>query len=113
MHRNEKDQFPDGLFGNSAGRPRSSCNRLGQAFIAALCADWIENGAAVIAQVRREQPAAYLKMVWSLLPRQPNIKEDNLFDGVTDEELADFIAFARHALRTLEGGDSEPGSAAQ
>jgi hypothetical protein len=113
MHRNEKSQFPHDQSGITAGRPRGSCNRLGQAFIAALRADWIENGAAVIEQVRLEQPAAYLKMAWSLLPKQTDIKEDNVFDGLTDEELADIIAYVRRALSTLEGSDSGPDSAAQ
>jgi hypothetical protein len=113
MHRNEKGQFPDDQSGIAAGRPRGSCNRRGHALIAALCADWIENGAAVIEQVRLEQPAAYLKVVWSLLPKQPDIKEDNLFDGVTDEELADILSYVQRALGTLAGGDGGPDSAAQ
>lgn len=113
MHRNEKGRFPDDQSGITAGRPRGSCKSLGQAFIAALCADWIDNGAAVIEQVRLEQPAAYLKMAWSLLPKQSDIKEDNAFDGITDEELANMIAYVRGALRDLKGGDSGPNSAAQ
>jgi hypothetical protein len=111
MHLNAKDQFPGSQNGITAGRPRGSCNRLGQAFIAVLCADWIENGAAVIEQVRLEQPAAYLKMVWSLVPKQSDIKEDNAFDGISDEELADIIAYIQRALE--EEGDSGPGSATQ
>ena len=51
-------------------------------------------------------------MVWSLLPKQSDIKEENVFDGITDEELADIIAYIQRAL-ALEGGDGGPGPATQ
>jgi hypothetical protein len=111
MHRNEKGQFPKGQSGNGAGRPRGSRNKLGEAFIAELCADWTANGAAVIEQVRKEQPAAYLKIVAWLVPKELEI-EDGPFDGFTDEELANLVACARNALGIPEEGDSGPGSAA-
>jgi hypothetical protein len=50
-------------------------------------------------------------MVWSLVPKQSDIKEDNAFDGISDEELADIIAYIQRALE--EEGDSGPGSATQ
>jgi hypothetical protein len=111
MHGNEKSQFPKSQSGNGAGRPRGSRDKLGQAFITQLYADWIANGAAVIEQVRIEQPAAYLKIVASLFPEQLEV-EDDIFDGVTDEELAALIAYAQNALGIPEEGDSGPDSAA-
>jgi hypothetical protein len=91
-------RWPPGQSGNPAGRPRGSRNKLGEAFITELYADWIAHGAKVIATVRDEEPAAYLKIVASLLPKQLEIK-DNMFDGVADEELAAVLAYVRDALR--------------
>ena len=112
MHGAEKGQFSNGQSGYPAGTPRGSCDKLAARFISELYADWIANGAAVIEQVRIEQPAAYLKIVASLFPKQLVEAEHDIFDGVSDEELEACMAYVRNALRTAEGGDGGPDSAA-
>jgi hypothetical protein len=92
----EKGQFLDG-HPKLGGRRRGSRNKLGEAFIAALYADWKEHGEKVIAEVRAARPAAYLKVVASLLPKQVEIKDD-MFDDLTDEQLAFLIRYTRTAL---------------
>src|SRR4051794_11786331 len=62
------------------GRRAGSQNKLGQTFIADLCSDWIEHGVEAIKNVRENKPEAYLRVVASLLPKQPEIQE-NVFDG--------------------------------
>jgi hypothetical protein len=60
------------LTGNNGGpgRKTGSRNKLGEAFVADLRADWEQHGPAVIEQVRKAEPAAYLRVVASLMPRQ-------------------------------------------
>src|SRR5262245_29391641 len=68
------------------GRPKGSRNKLGEHFISALAEDFAQHGAAVIERVRIEQPAVYVKVVASLLPKDVNLNVNNL-DNLTDEQL--------------------------
>ena len=100
-----------GQSGNPAGRPKGSRNKLGEDFVRALQEDFTEHGKSVIATVRAEKPADYLKVVASLLPKQVEIKE-GAFDGVSDEQLAALVAAARSALGTFEQGAGRDDAAA-
>lgn len=95
--------FQPGQSGNPAGRAKGSRNKLGEDFVLKLQADFEENGKAVIAKVREEKPAEYLKVVASLLPKQVEIRE-GAFDGVDDEQLAALVAAARSALCVAGSG---------
>src|SRR5688500_18442363 len=86
---------------NPAGRPKGSRNKLGEDFIQALQADFQEHGRDVIARVREEKPADYMKVVASLLPKEFNLNASVLTD-LTDDELAEFLAAIRSAKA---GGD--------
>ena len=52
------------------GRKPGSRNKLGEAFIEALSADFEQHGEAVIAAVRIEKPNQYLKVIASILPKE-------------------------------------------
>jgi hypothetical protein len=78
-------QFQKGNPGG--GRPLGSRNRLSEVAIALLGRDFSEHGEEVIKQVRTEEPATYLKIVASLLPRQVMIEKTSPFSDLTDEEL--------------------------
>jgi hypothetical protein len=103
--RDERGHFLPG----QGGRRLGSRNKPGDVFIADLYADWIEHGVDAIDKVRVNKPEAYLKVVASLLPKQLEIRE-NAFDGLTDDQLASIIAFARSALGICE--NSGPGASA-
>jgi hypothetical protein len=92
-----------GQSGNPAGRPRGSRNKLGEAFLADLYADWQANGIAVIEAVREQKPDVYLKVVASILPHQLEIK-DGPFDGISDEQLSAILAFTCNALGIADEG---------
>ena len=55
--------FQPGQSGNPAGRSKGSRNKLGQAFLDALVADFEQHGADVIVSVRETLPHVYLKVV--------------------------------------------------
>jgi hypothetical protein len=68
------------------GRRKGSRNRLGEAFVADLLADWQEFGPAAITAVRRNRPADYLKVIASILPKDLHIKT-GVYDDLTDADL--------------------------
>jgi hypothetical protein len=84
------------------GRPKGSRNKLGEHFIAALCADFEEHGASVIERVREDDPAVYLRVVAQIVP-QTVLVSDARLDDLTDDELAVYLAAVREALRVREG----------
>lgn len=91
-HENTRAKREDGLpvgrpfeKGN-AGRPKGSRNKLGEAFLADMLANWEVNGAETIEQVRIEKPDQYLKVVASILPKELNIQINEL-DELNDEQL--------------------------
>src|SRR5215210_5488649 len=83
-HRGLKEAWKAGQSGNPAGRPKGSRNKLGEDFIAALYADFQEHGPATIERAREQDPAAYLRIIAGLLPKE--VKIEDLRD-LTDEQL--------------------------
>jgi hypothetical protein len=96
--------FQPGQSGNPKGRERGSRNKLGEAFVDALHEDFQEHGPAAITACREENPAAYLKVVASLLPKELNIRASA---DLTDEQLEQRIRQLASAL----GIESEPAGA--
>jgi hypothetical protein len=62
--------FRPGRSGNPGGRRPGSKNRLTEVFMSAIADDFADHGAKVIARVRRDDPAAYLKIVGTFVPRE-------------------------------------------
>lgn len=83
------------ITGNSGGgRKKGSRNRLTETFLAAIESDFAEHGPTALATLRADDPAAYLRIVASLVPRDLILKreqEPDLSELTYDEvmELAD------------------------
>jgi len=114
----EKDKktgrFVTGNIGG--GRSKGSRNKLGEAFLSDMLADWEENGVAAIEVVRAEKPDAYLKVIAQVIPKELNVKVGEL-DELTDEQLARRFAAIASQLAdygiTALGGDAAPQEAQQ
>ena len=90
-NRNSLGRFLPGNDGGP-GRPRGSRNRLAEQFITDLQADWERHGQKVIEQVRRDDPAAYLRLIAMLVrPVQQTEAEKDTFRGMSREELRDYV----------------------
>ena len=58
-----------GQSGNPAGRPKGARNLLSESVLKELISHWEENGLDAIDRTCKEQPAAYLRAVLSLVPK--------------------------------------------
>ena len=87
-----------GQSGNPKGRPVGARSRLSEKFVLALHDDFTEHGPAVIEKVRKKQPGIYLKVIASLLPREWHVKNEPLFDGMSNEQLDEIIGSVRRIL---------------
>jgi hypothetical protein len=84
------------LTGNSGGgRRKGSRNKLTERFLDTIADDFAEHGAEAIAQVRLNDPIAYLKIVGSLVPRELIMQREESpainYAEITHEELVEFV----------------------
>lgn len=93
-HLRDDLKFKPGQSGNPSGRPKSSRNKLGEAFIEALHDDFQINGVNAIVKVRETKPDQYLKVVAAVIPQEVHHTVED-YDGLDDDALAaEFLAAA-------------------
>src|SRR6516164_2526037 len=101
--------FEPGRSGNPAGGPVGSRHRqqLNGEFIAALLRDFRQGGPAAIAKVRKNQPAAYCKLLTLLCPRDVKVEHPGIIKAMTDEEIEQAIeaiqAMLEQQAKVIEG----------
>jgi len=80
-------------------------------FLLALAADFKKHGAAAIEKVRKQQPAAYMKICALLVPREMKFEHSNAIKAMSDEQIeaaieaiqAMLAARAGEAAKVIEG----------
>lgn len=94
-----------GQSGNPAGRPKGSRHKLGEDFLKALLADFDENGIQAIKDMRDKNPADYVKVVASILPKEIEAGERTL--DMLGELLARIDGRTRSILPALPAPSQE------
>jgi hypothetical protein len=74
---------------NGGGRKLGSRNKLTTEFIDDLYAKWQEHGADVLERVIRDDPAAFLRTVAQILPKEIDMNARSDFDGM--ESVAEIL----------------------
>ena len=97
--------FERGRSGNPAGGPVGSRHRqqLNGEFIAALLRDFRQGGPAAIAKVRKNQPAAYCKLLTLLCPRDVKVEHSGIIKAMSDEEIEQAIELIQTMLAARAG----------
>ena len=96
-----------GQSGNPAGRERGSRNKLTEEVICALLRDFRQHGQKAVARVRQTQPAAYLKVLALLVPREHKVEHSNVIKSLSDQELEAMIEYLKTSLEAQAGAPAK------
>lgn len=72
--RDAHGRFETGNIGG--GRPKGSRNKLSDVLLSVVVDDFVEHGAEAISQLRQKDPATYLRLIVSLVPREMVLKRE-------------------------------------
>jgi hypothetical protein len=75
--------------------------------ICALLRDFRQHGQKAVARVRQTQPAAYLKILALLVPREHKVEHSNPLKGLTDEQLEAMIEYIETSLAAQAGAPAK------
>ena len=107
-------KFAPGWSGNPGGSLEATRRSFNKDFLLALAADFKKHGAAAIEKVRKQQPAAYIKICALLVPRELQVEHSNAIKAMSDEQLDAALEALRQLLadreaQALQAVDASPG----
>ena len=97
--------FRQGVSGNPHGNRHRTRHLLNQEFMQALLLNFRHQGKKAIEKVARNQPAAYLKILALLVPRELQVEHSGGVKAMTDEQIEAAIE-AIQAMLEQRAGDS-------
>src|SRR6516162_3754248 len=95
--------FKQGLSGNPHGNRHRTRHLLNQEFMQALLLHFRQHGKKAIEKVAREQPAAYLKVLALLVPREHKVEHSDVIKSLSDQELEAMIEYLKTSLEAQAG----------
>jgi DNA-binding PucR family transcriptional regulator len=111
-------RFAPGVSGNPGGSPEATRRAFNKRFLLDLAEDWQQHGREVFKRVRRESPAAYLKVCAMLVPREMKLEHSGGIKAMSTEQIERSIELIKEILAQREAGanakliDGEPVDAA-
>jgi hypothetical protein len=97
--------FQQGVSGNPHGNRHRTRHLLNQEFMQALLLNFRHQGKKAIEKVARNQPAAYLKILALLVPREMKVEHAGGVKAMTDEQLEAGIEAIQRMLEARAPGD--------
>lgn len=102
--RDERGRFKTGNIGG--GRPKGSRNKLSDVLLSVIVDDFVEYGADAVARLRERDPATYLRLVASLVPRELIVAREEApamdYAELTDAEVVRLLEEERR-WKFIEG----------
>jgi hypothetical protein len=96
-------KFAPGWSGNPGGSLEATRRSFNKDFLLALAADFKKHGAAAIEKVRKQQPAAYMKICALLVPRETKVEHSGGVKAMTDEQIEQAIEYIQTMLAARAG----------
>ena len=100
-----QDDFEQGVSGNPHGNRHRTRHLLNQELMQALLLNFRHQGKKAIEKVARNQPAAYLKILALLVPREMKVEHAGGVKAMTDEQLEQGIEAIQRMLEARAPGD--------
>jgi len=88
----------------AGGSPEATRRAFNKRFLLDLAEDWQQHGREVFKRVRRESPAAYLKVCAMLVPKEMQIEHKGGIKAMTDEQIEAAIEMIQGMLAAREAG---------
>jgi hypothetical protein len=98
-------KFAPGYSGNPGGSLEATRRSFNKDFLLALAADFKQHGASAIAKVRKQQPAAYMKICALLVPREMRVEHTGGVKAMTDEQIEAAIEAIQGMLEARAAGE--------
>src|SRR5262245_14226805 len=92
------------MHGNPGGSPEATRRAFNKRFLLDLAEDWQQHGREVFKRVRRESPAAYLKVCAMLVPREMKVDHSGGVKAMTDEQIEQAIEAIEELIAKREAG---------
>src|SRR5215471_5323423 len=97
-------RFAPGYSGNPGGSPEATRRAFNKRFLLDLAEDWQQHGREVFKRVRREPPAAYLKVCAMLVPREMKVDHSGGVKAMSDEQIERAIEAIEELIAKREAG---------
>src|SRR6516164_2212825 len=112
--RDQHGKYAKGVSGNPGGEPGWIRKRFTADFLTAFHEHFRHEGKRVIAKVAKQQPAAYLRCLTMLVPKEMKVEQTGGIKAMSDEQLDAAIGALQDLLRRREAaanvidGSAEP-----
>ena len=98
-------RWKPGQSGNPDGRPTGTRNKFSEAACADALADWTANGASTLARVRQDDPSTYLRVLFSIIPKDVAVSietRNGPLDGPERQLLRRLLDLIQASAATLD-----------
>jgi len=100
-------RFAPGFSGNPGGSPEATRRAFNKRFLLDLAEDWQQHGREVFKRVRRESPAAYLKVCALLVPREMKLEHSGGVKAMTDEQIEQSIELIKAMIAERDAANAK------